>query len=57
MHVFVMEKTNFDHDFLIGLDCVEQFQLIQNENLKISQKEKKNEVKIPDCTGKTPQTK
>lgn len=62
MHVFVIEETNFDHDFLIGLDFVDKFQLRQNEKLEISQKEniieeeKENELEIPDCTGKKNQT-
>ncbi|CAK1580865.1 unnamed protein product [Parnassius mnemosyne] len=38
MDVFVIDQENFDHDFLIGLDCIKKFYLIQNENLEISQK-------------------
>lgn len=38
MDVFVIDKENFDYDFLIGLDCIKEFSLIQNENLEISQK-------------------
>lgn len=62
MKVFVIEGENFDHEFLIGLDCVKKFRLIQNEELEISQKMKpqndvasKDEIKMPDCKGKMPQ--
>lgn len=64
MNIFVIDETNFDHDFLIGLDCVTKFKLRQNEKLEISQKimsqtnedDLKSEIKIPECTGKTPQS-
>ncbi|GBP63285.1 Retrovirus-related Pol polyprotein from transposon opus [Eumeta japonica] len=32
------DKENFDYDFLVGLDCIKEFYLVQNENLEISQK-------------------
>lgn len=54
INVFVIDKENFDYDFLIGLDCIRDFYLIQEENLKISQKApQKNkiiskEIKIDD---------
>lgn len=38
INVFVIDKENFDHDFLIGLDCIKIFYLVQNENLEITQK-------------------
>lgn len=38
MNVFVIDNEHFDYDFLIGLDCIKEFFLIQNENLEISQK-------------------
>lgn len=38
MNVFVIDKENFDYDFLVGLDCIKEFYLVQNENLEISQK-------------------
>lgn len=38
MNVFVIDEENFDHDFLIGLDCIKEFYLIQDENLEINQK-------------------
>lgn len=38
MNVFVIDNENFNYDFLIGLDCIKKFYLIQNENLKINQK-------------------
>jgi len=34
----VIDKENFDYDFLIGLDCIKKFGLAQDENLKITQK-------------------
>lgn len=36
--VFVIDKEDFDYDFLIGLDCIKKFYLIQNGKLEISQK-------------------
>jgi len=36
--VFIIDKKNFKHDFLIGLDCIKKFKLIQNEKLEIEQK-------------------
>lgn len=38
VNVFVINKNNFNYDFLIGLDMIKQFKLIQNENLEITQK-------------------
>jgi hypothetical protein len=38
MDVFVIERNNFDYDFLIGLDCIKRFHLTQDENLEINQK-------------------
>lgn len=35
--VFVIDNQNFDYDFLLGLDCIKKFGLVQDENLKISQ--------------------
>lgn len=45
VNVFVIEEKNFDYDFLIGLDLIKEFQLNQDENLRISQKiqNKRNE--------------
>lgn len=40
---FVVDNENFDHDFLIGLNCIKTFQLIQDENLKISQRSSTHE--------------
>lgn len=36
--VFIVNNENFKYDFLIGLDCIKKFKLIQNENLEIEQK-------------------
>lgn len=38
MNVFVVDQENFDYDFLVGLDCIENFHLRQNEKLKITQR-------------------
>ena len=43
-YAFVVHEGDFDDDFLIGLDCIKKFKLIQNENLEILQK-------IPDFSG------
>lgn len=37
MDVFIVERDDFE-DFLIGLDIIKKFKLIQDENLQISQK-------------------
>lgn len=36
--VYVIEEQNFKYDFLIGLDLIKTFKLIQNENLQIIQR-------------------
>lgn len=60
MDVFVINKENFNYDFLIGLDCIKKFKLIQNEDLTIIQKANQKEevsvksdinVNIPDVLG------
>lgn len=38
MNVFVIDKDNFQYDFLVGLDIITEFKLIQDENLNITQK-------------------
>jgi hypothetical protein len=38
INVFVIDGKDFDYDFLIGLDCIKQFRLVQDEKLEISQK-------------------
>lgn len=40
--VYVINKTEFRYDFLIGLDIIKDFNLIQDENLMVSQKIKNN---------------
>lgn len=35
--VYIMDEPNFRYDFLIGLDIIKKYKLIQNEDLKISQ--------------------
>lgn len=41
-NVFVIDKENFQYDFLIGLDMIKEFRLTQDENLEIRQKEDRN---------------
>lgn len=36
--VYVVDEKEFKYDFLIGLDMIKEFKLIQNENLEITQK-------------------
>lgn len=40
--IFVVNKDNFKYDFLIGLDMIQKFQLIQNEKLEIKQRKFEN---------------
>jgi len=40
--VFIIDKQNFKYDFLIGLDIIKEFKLIQNEDLQITQKDDLN---------------
>lgn len=60
MNVFIVDNENFSYDFLIGLDSIKEFKLIQNEDLKITQyhdpeeEEEKNKAdNIPEFTGYT----
>lgn len=39
INVFIIDNENFKYNFLIGLDCIKKFKLIQNENLEIEQKD------------------
>jgi len=50
MNVFIVDDENFEYDFLIGLDCIKEFRLTQNEDLIIKQ-EKNNTVNISDLSG------
>lgn len=36
--VYIIDEDNFEYEFLIGLDIIKQFRLIQDEDLKITQK-------------------
>lgn len=57
MDIFVVDNENFNHDFLIGLDCIKNFKLTQNETLNIIQcndsKEKKKTVSEEDTSNIT----
>lgn len=39
VNVYVIEDKNFVYELLVGLDMIKTFKLIQDENLKISQKD------------------
>lgn len=43
-NIFVVDKKNFKYDFLIGLDMIKDFRLIQNEDLKITQRVPDNKI-------------
>lgn len=58
MDIFVIDNENFNYDFLIGLDCIKNFKLMQNEELKIIQcnnpkenNDRLTNIKIPDVLG------
>lgn len=36
--IYIIDEENFKYDFLIGLDMIKSFKLIQNEKLQISQR-------------------
>lgn len=38
--VYILDGEEFKYDFLIGLDIIKQFKLVQDENLNITQKRK-----------------
>lgn len=40
--VYIIDKKNFKYDFLIGLDIIKKFKLLQNEDLEITQKKSLN---------------
>lgn len=42
--VYVVEGINFKYDFLIGLDIIKEFKLIQDENLEITQRSQENKT-------------
>ena len=44
--LFVIDRENFDHDILIGLDMIKKFKLNQDENLNITQKINSEKFKI-----------
>jgi len=46
INVFVIDEENFDYEFLIGLDCIKNFHLTQDKNLRISQKIPNKKQKI-----------
>lgn len=37
--VYIIDEPNFRYDFLIGLDIIKKYKLVQNEDLTISQKQ------------------
>ena len=63
--IYIIDEENFKYDFLIGLDIIKKFKLIQNEHLKITQNnnlnqknkiEKKKKTKITDIKENNFQT-
>lgn len=38
INVFVVDNKDYNHDFLVGLDCIKKFKLRQNEKLEITRK-------------------
>lgn len=56
MDIFIVENENFNYDFLIGLDCIKNFKLIPNVELKIikfnNPKEKKKTSNEEDTKNK-----
>lgn len=44
--VYIIDGEEFKYDFLIGLDIIKQFKLVQDENLKITQK--REEIKLEE---------
>lgn len=58
VNVCIIDNVNFNYDFLIGLDCIQKFKLIQNDKLEIEQNYlnsdyKKEKSIIPNTMGKT----
>lgn len=47
--VYIIDEQNFNYDFLIGLDLIKKIQLIQDEKLKIGQKQDKKNKDV--CTN------
>jgi len=41
VNIFVIDSENFKYDFLLGLNMIKKFKLIQNENLEITKKKNK----------------
>lgn len=71
MDIFIVDNKNFNYDFLIGLDCIKNFKLTQDEDLRIIQGNnegmnkdapnnediERKKVKIPDVLGREPEDK
>ena len=54
--VYIIDEANFKFDFLIGLDLIKIFRLIQNENLIISQKNNVDKIS-PQLNSELPDSK
>lgn len=48
VEVYIIDEQNFKYDFLIGLDIIMKFKLIQNEDLKITQKQILNKENVEE---------
>jgi len=63
MDIFVVENENFNYDFLIDLDCIKKFKLIQNEDLRITKynnsikENTHNNASTPGSPGSTQEEK
>lgn len=54
MNVFIVDNKDLNYEFLIGLDCIKEFKLNQDENLIITQDKNlinNNDVNIPEFPG------
>lgn len=49
--VYIVDGKNFKYDFLIGLDMIKKFNLIQNENLEIKQKNINKELHLENYSN------
>lgn len=55
--VYIIDGEEFKYDFLIGLDIIQKFKLVQDENLKITQKEEKVKLQIDEYPTNTNEKK
>lgn len=51
-NVYIIDGEEFKYDFLIGLDIIKEFRLIQDNNLNITQKGEEEEIQEEDSVNK-----